>query len=62
MGRSQTRHARAGGDEVTGLEVWLAELGGRRPTIRAQARAELADEGLPVVARHGDPSTQRFWS
>ena len=43
--------------ELAELEWRLAESGGRRPAIQAQARRELAAEGLPVsragVARRG---------
>ena len=41
--------ASAGTDhDITDLEARLAELGGRRPALQAQARAELADQGQPV--------------
>ena len=35
-------------DDITDLEARLTELGGHRPALQAQARAELAREGLPV--------------
>jgi len=36
-------------DDIAELEARLAELGGCRPAVQAQARTELADEGLPVT-------------
>jgi hypothetical protein len=35
--------------ELKDLDARLAELDGRRPTLQAQARAELAREGVPVT-------------
>ena len=35
--------------DLEALEARLAETGGRRPALRAQARAELSNEGLPVT-------------
>jgi len=36
-------------DELTTLEARLAETGGLRPALQAQARAELTAEGMPVI-------------
>jgi hypothetical protein len=36
-------------DDLPALEARLAELDGRRPQLQARARAELADEGLPLT-------------
>jgi hypothetical protein len=36
-------------DDLTPLEDRLAELDGHRPALQARARAELADEGLPLT-------------
>lgn len=36
-------------DELTALEARLAETGGLRPALQAQARAELSAEGMPVI-------------
>jgi hypothetical protein len=35
--------------ELTALEARLAETGGLRPALQAQARAELTAEGMPVI-------------
>ncbi|NAZ80444.1 hypothetical protein GTR02_01245 [Kineococcus sp. R8] len=35
--------------QLAGLEERLAELGGRRPSVQASARRELAAEGMPVT-------------
>jgi hypothetical protein len=35
--------------ELTALETRLAETGGLRPALQAQARAELTAEGMPVI-------------
>ena len=35
--------------ELTAMEARLAETGGLRPAIQAQARAELTAEGMPVI-------------
>ncbi|HET7475213.1 MAG TPA: helix-turn-helix domain-containing protein [Dermatophilaceae bacterium] len=37
--------------DLVGFEARLAETGGLRPVLQAQARAELAAEGMPVVRR-----------
>lgn len=37
--------------EVAELEAILAEVGGLRVAVQRRARAELADEGLPVTRR-----------
>ena len=37
--------------ELTALEARLAETGGLRPALQAQARAELTAEGMPVIRR-----------
>ena len=37
--------------ELAALEARLAETGGLRPTLQAQARAELTAEGMPVIRR-----------
>jgi hypothetical protein len=36
-------------DELARLEARLAETGGLRPALQAQARAELSAEGMPVI-------------
>jgi len=37
------------GDDLGELEARLAELGGHRPALQAQARAELSSEGMPLT-------------